>query len=71
MTERHNMCAWSHEACVLICDVALTPQVHGALLERLPALRREEGSACLVLDDPYWQQLQALPAAEAPQQAGP
>lgn len=64
-------CVHDYVGLQLTCDVALTPQVHAALLERLSALRREEGSGRLVLDDPYWQQLQALPAAEATQQAGP
>ena len=39
-----------------------TMRVHDAFLDKLSKLQIEEGSGRLVLDDPYWQQLQQLPA---------
>lgn len=49
-----------------------TMRVHGALLERLHLLRRDEATQQLVLEDPYWQQLQvAAQAAPAGVQAAP
>lgn len=36
---------------------ANTMRVHHRLLDKLGALRREEASGKLVLDDPYWQEL--------------
>lgn len=38
-----------------------TMAVHHVLLPRLALLRRDAATQALVLDDPYWEQLQALP----------
>lgn len=43
-----------------------TMRVHGALLDRLHLLRRDEATQQLVLNDPYWQQMQAMAAGAAP-----
>ena len=43
---------------------AHTMRVHAGFLHLLPKLRRDAQTRRLVLDDPYWQQLQQLPAAQ-------
>ena len=43
---------------------AHTMRVHAGFLHLLPKLRRDAQTRRLVLDDPYWQQLRQLPAAQ-------
>lgn len=47
-----------------------TMRVHAALLDKLHLLRLDEGTQQLVLDDPYWEQLQAVAHSEAEEQQG-
>ena len=45
-----------------------TMRVHAGLLDKLHLLRLDEATQQLVLDDPYWEQLQAVAAKGAGQQ---
>lgn len=45
-----------------------TMRVHAALLDKLHLLRRDEDTQQLVLDDPYWEQLQSAAPKEAEEQ---
>lgn len=50
---------------------AHTMRVHDAFIDKLHKLRLDEQTGRLVLDDPYWEELQRLPPLEVEAEAEP